>query len=74
MISFRPVLVAIRREGMEPTRARLSWAIHEPQPLLALLGTPEAAARSTSVPLALQAIEVPATPMAAYDALLGVMP
>lgn len=71
---FRPVLSAIRREGMEPTRARLSWAIHEPQPLLALLGAPAPAQTGVVVPFPLQTIDVPTTPVAAYDVLLGVTP
>jgi hypothetical protein len=69
---FRAVLTAIRRDGIEPTRARLSWAIHEPQPLLALLGDAAPAPTGAVVPFPLQAIEVPTSAVAAYDALLGV--
>ncbi|MDY0063391.1 MAG: IS21 family transposase [Myxococcota bacterium] len=71
---FRTVLTTIRRDGLEPTRARLSWAIHEPQPLLALLGDVAAVPTRAVVPFPLQTIEVPTTSVALYDAILGVTP
>ena len=71
---YKPVLRAIKQDGMEPVRMRLAAAIHEPQPLLALLGEPGPRSCAMVVPFALQGVEIAATPVSSYDILLAGAP
>jgi len=67
---YKPVLRTIKQDGLEPVRMRLAAAIHEPQPLLTLLGEPGPGASAMVVPFALQRVEIAATPVSSYDTLL----
>ena len=68
---FRDVLRVIRSDGLEVVRMRLALSMLEPDPLQALLGRTAGRVAVTSwiVPPGLQ-IDVPASSLATYDALL----